>query len=200
MTLAGCGFLLGTEALSFTASKATVSDASLEDTGYEETNVSEKNVTREFTAAGQTREVVVTNWLAQYERQVGLEPVGEQRAAVFVAFSSPQIEIATKKLNPLSEMSEKDILTRFNTGYEGISVGNQTGSQNVSALGTERSIKQFDGTARFAGQDVDVVIHASKFKHGSDYIGVVAIYPERIDGEEDRVVTLLNGLTHRTDS
>ncbi|SEO25968.1 hypothetical protein SAMN05216388_101063 [Halorientalis persicus] len=200
MTLAGCGFLLGTEALSFTASKATVSDASLEDTGYEETNVTDKNASREFSAAGQTREVVVTNWLAQYERQVGLEPVGEQRAAVFVAFSSPQIEIAGQTLNPLSEMSEKDILTRFNTGYEGISVGNQTGNRNVSVLGSERSISQFDGTATLAGQEVDVVIHAGKFKHGSDYIGVVAIYPERVDSEEDRVVTLLNGLEHETGS
>ncbi len=199
MTMAGCGFLLGTESLSFVASEATVSDASLEDTGYEETNVTEKNVTREPTVAGQTREVVVTNWLAQYERQVGIEGVGEQRAAVFVAFSSPQIEVAGQTLNPLSTMSEKDILTRFNTGYEGISVGNQTGSQNVSALGTDRTITQFDGTATFVGQEVDVVIQVGKFKHGSDYIGVVAIYPEMAVGEDDNVVTLLNGLTHRAD-
>lgn len=197
MTTAGCGFLLGTESLSFTASEATVSGASLEDTGYEETNVTERNVTREPTVAGQTREVVVTNWLAQYERQVGLERFGEQRAAVFVAFSSPQIEVAGQTLNPLSELSEKDILTRFETGYEGISVGNQTGSQNVSVLGTDRSVKQFEGTATLAGQEVDVVIHAGKFKHGSDYIGVVAIYPERAIGEEDDVVTLLNGLEHQ---
>ncbi|MFB6083327.1 MAG: DUF6517 family protein [Halorientalis sp.] len=198
MTLAGCGFLLGTEALTFSASKATVSDAALEETGYEETNVTEKNVSKEFTVAGQTREVVVTNWLAKYEHQVGLEGLGEKRAAVFVAFSSPQIEVAGKSFNPLSGMSEKEILSRFETSYEGVSVDQQTGSRNVSVLGSERAVKRFAGTATLAGQEVDVVIHASKFKHGEDYIGVVAIYPERLTGEDDRVVTLLRGLEHRS--
>jgi hypothetical protein len=201
MTLAGCGFLLGNEALEFSASQATVSDSALEETGYEETNVTEQVVEREFEAAGQTREVSVTNHLAQYEHQVGLEALGEQRAAAFVAFSSPQIELPTgDTLNPIGDMSEKEILTNFNTNYEGISVGEQTGSRNVTTLDGEREIKQFDGTATLAGQEVDVVIHAGKFKHGSDYIGVVAIYPERVDSEEDRVVTLLNGLEHETGS
>ncbi|RXK51373.1 DUF6517 family protein [Halorientalis pallida] len=201
MTMAGCGFLLGTEALEFSASQATASDEALDDTGYEEANVSQQVVEREFEAAGQTREVVVTNHLAQYERQVGLERIGEQRAAAVVAFSSPQIKLPTgDTLNPIGDMSEREILTNFNTNYQGISVGNQTGSQNVSVLGADRSIEQFDGTATLAGQEVDVVIHAGKFKHGSDYIGVVAIYPEMAAGEEDRVVTLLNGLEHETES
>lgn len=195
--MAGCGFLLGTEALQFTASKVTVSDASLEDTDYQETNVTAENVSREFEVAGQTREVKVTNYLAQYEREMDLVAFDSQTAA-FVAFSSPQIEVAGQTFNPLSKMSEKEILTQFETGYEGISVGQQTGSQNVTALGTQRSIKRFNGTATVAGQEVDVVIHASKFKHGSDYVGVVAIYPERLDGEEQKVVTLLNGLKHET--
>jgi predicted small lipoprotein YifL len=201
MTMAGCGVLLGNEPLEFAAAQATVSDSALEETGYEETNVTEQVVEREFEAAGQTREVSVTNHLAQYERQVGIDGLGEQRAAAFVAFSSPQIELPTgDTLNPIGDMSEKDILTNFDTGYEGISVGEQTGSRNVTALDGEREIKQFDGTATLAGQEVDVVVHAGKFKHGSDFVAVVAIYPERIDSEDEDVVTMIEGLEHESES
>ncbi|AQL44583.1 hypothetical protein BV210_15505 [Halorientalis sp. IM1011] len=196
MATAGCGFLLGNEPLRLNASQVTVSDSAVEETGYEETNVTEQVIREEVEAAGQTREVIATNHLAQYERQVGLEPLGEQRAAVFVAFSSPQAEVLGKSFSPLATMSEREILQQAQTSYRGLEVGEQTGSRNITTLGSERTVKQFDGTATLAGQEVDVVIHAGKFEHGDDFIGVVAIYPERIDGEEDRVVTMVQGLEH----
>ena len=196
MITAGCGFITGQEALSFNASPATVTDQAVSETGYEEVNVTEQVITRNFSVADQTRQVEVTNQLAQYERQVDLGPLGSQRAAVFVAFASPEVEVATQSFNPIAGMSEREILQRFQTEYESISVGEQTDSRNVTALGQSTAVKKFEGSAQLAGSQVDVYIHAVKIKHEGDHIVAVAIYPQQLDDEEQNVVTLLEGLEH----
>lgn len=197
LVTAGCGFLLGSEPLVFDASEATVSEQVVSQTGYEETNVSAQNVTKEFSVADQSREVTVTNQLAKYERRLDLGPLDEsKRAAVFAAFASPEIEVAGQTFNPIKDMSEREILTKFESQYSGISVDERVGRQNVSALGDTRTLSKFTGSATLAGQELDVYIHASKFKHGDDFIAVVAIYPQNVPGEEDTVITLFRGLEH----
>lgn len=64
MITAGCGFITGQEALSFSAPPGTASGQAVSETGYEEVNVTEQVVTRNFSAADQTRQVEVTNQLA----------------------------------------------------------------------------------------------------------------------------------------
>lgn len=197
---AGCGFLLGTESLSFSASPATVGDSALSETGYEETNVTEQTISREFTVADQTWTVEVTNHLAQYERQVELAELGSQRAAVFTVFATPEVEVAGQAFNPIKDLSERDIVERFQSNYQGVSVGERTGNATVTALGADRTVEQFAGTATLGGAEVDVVIEIAKFKHGSDYVVALAVYPERLDGEHDNVVTMLEGLEHESGS
>jgi len=199
MATAGCGFLLGSEPLEFTASSVTVSDSAVSETGYEETAVTTENVTQNVTVADQRRSIKVVNHLAQYERQVELPVLGgSQRAAVFLALSSPQMEVAGQTLNPIKNLEEREMLRKFQTGYEGLSVGQQVDSRSVRMLGANRTLKKFNGTATFAGSEVDVYIHAAKFKHGSDFLAVVAIYPQELDDEEAAVVTLSEGLEHST--
>lgn len=193
---AGCGFITGEESLSFSASPATVSDDARSTTGYEEVNVSERTVTREFSAAGQTREVEVTNQLAQYERTVDLGPLGSKRAAVFVALASPEVEVLGETFNPLADLSEREILQRFETQYEGLSVGSQVDNRTMTVLGQRTGVKKFEGTAQLSGTEVDVYLHVTKVKHAGDYVVAVAIYPQQLSGEEDDVVQLLEGLEH----
>ncbi len=197
--LAGCGFITGSEALAFSASPATPSDASLSETGYEEQNVTEQHVTRNVSAAGQTRQVNVTNQQAQYERGVDLGPLGSQRAAVFVTFASPEVSVAGQTFNPIGDMSEREILAEFDSEYDGLTVGDQVESRNVSTLGQSAELTQFDGTASLAGTEVDVTIQTTKVQHEGDYIVAVGIYPQLID-EESNVVLLLEGLEHDADS
>jgi hypothetical protein len=90
---AGCGFITGGSALAFSASPATASADALSETGYEERAVTNSTVTRNFSAAGQTRQVEVTNQQARYERLVDLGPLGSRRAAVFVTFASPEVSV-----------------------------------------------------------------------------------------------------------
>ncbi|QIO24175.1 DUF6517 family protein [Haloarcula sp. JP-L23] len=196
MVTAGCGFITGEEALTFSASPATVSDQAVSDAGYEEVSVTEQTVTRNFSAADQTRQVKVTNQLAQYERQVDLGPLGSKRAAVFVAFASPEVKVATETFNPIAEMSEREILQQFESEYESISVGDRIDNRTVTVLGQSTAVEKFEGTATLAGSQVEVYIHATKLKHEGDHIVAVAIHPQRLDGEEQNVITLLEGLEH----
>jgi len=196
---AGCGFITGQSALAFSASPATTSADALSETGYEEIAVANSTVTRNFSAAGQTRQVEVTNQRAKYERAVDLGPLGSQRAAVFVTFASPEVSAVGQTFNPISDMSTREVLDQFESQYEGLSVGDRVDNRSVQALGSQRTLQRFEGTATLAGSEVDVSVHAAKFKHESDYIVAVGIYPQRLDGEAENVVALTEGLEHDGD-
>ncbi|SDZ75734.1 hypothetical protein SAMN04488065_0075 [Haloplanus vescus] len=198
-TTAGCGFITGEGALEFTASPATVADSTVEESPYEETNVTDQTVEREFSAAGQTRTVTIVNQLAQYERQVDMGPLGSERAAVFVTYTSPQVEIAGKTFNPIEDMSETAVLQQFESQYDGVTVGEQVDQQSVATLGQSTSVSKFEGTASLAGSQMDVYLHATKFQHGSDFVVAVAIYPQQLSNESEQVVSLLQGLEHATE-
>ncbi|WP_435066595.1 DUF6517 family protein [Haloplanus sp. C73] len=198
-TTAGCSFITGQESLEFTAAPATVADSTVEESPYEETTVTDQTVEREFSAAGQTRTVTVVNQLAQYERQVDLGPLGSERAAVFVTYTSPQVEIAGQTFNPIEDMSETAVLQQFESQYEGVSVGEQVGQRDVSTLGQSTTLSKFAGTATLAGSEMDVYLHVAKFQHGSDFVVTVAIYPQQLSGEDEEIVALLNDLEHATE-
>ena len=88
----GCAFL-SDGPITFSANKATVSSQAQSQTGYEEVTVESQVVNRTFEAAGQSKQVTVTNWLAQYERKVSIPTMGERRAGAVAVFSSPQVEV-----------------------------------------------------------------------------------------------------------
>ena len=97
--LAGCTALdvaTGDEPAEFGAGTATVADATLSDTGYELNDVSDQSVTREFEVAGSTREVRVTNTIAEYDKAVEL--FGENyQAAVFAALATPRSRCSARR-------------------------------------------------------------------------------------------------------
>ena len=201
MVTAGCGFLLGNEALEFAADPVTVADDAVSETGYQETSVTAENATRNFSVADQERTVRIVNHLGQYERSVrvpGLD--GSQRAAVFLALASPEIEVAGQTLNPIEDLDERELLDKFSSGYEGLSVGERVANESVQSLGSARQVQKYEGTATLAGSEVDVFVHVTKFKHGDDFVAAIAIYPQALPDEDGNVETLLEGLEHTTNS
>lgn len=197
VTTAGCGFITGSESLTFSASPATVDEDVRSDAGYEEVNVTGQTVERNFSVADQSRTVEVTNQLAQYERNVDLGPLGSQRAAVFVAFASPEVSVLNQNFNPIREMDSRELLERFESSYEGVEVGDRAGEQNVTLLGTETTLEKYEGSAQLDGQDVPVYVHITDVvEHEGDYVVALAIYPQELSGEEEAVVDLTEGVEH----
>lgn len=194
---AGCiGFLTGRESLSFEATKATVAEQALRDTGYEEDDISTRTVTRSFSAAGESREVEVTNWVARYERTLELGALGDQELGVFVALSTPQVRVLDRTFNPVGEMSNREVLQRIQSRYEGFSVGDRVDTTGLTVLGEDTEVEKFAGTATFQGQDIDLFIHITTVAHEEDFVVPVAVYPQRLPGEEQKVLRLYRGVNH----
>jgi hypothetical protein len=93
-------------------------------------------------------------------------------------------------------MSTREVLRQFESRYEGLSVGDRVDNRSVRSLGSQRTLEQFEGTATLGSTEVDVYVHAAKFRHEGDYIVAVGIYPQRLDGEAENIVALTEGLEH----
>ena len=191
---AGCGLLLGLESLTFSSSPIPVSDQAVQETEYQAAAVGPRNESITFSVFGQNRTAELTNHVGQYERAVDLGPRESQRAATFVALSIPEIEVAG------NTVTDEEILSRVDSRYEVVSVEEQTGTRTVDSLGDSRTLTRFNGTATAEGTEIPVFLETARFKHGSDYVVVVVIYPQDVPGEAERVGTLFAGLNHTADT
>ena len=194
---AGClGVLTGEEPLTFEASRATVRQSALDDTGYAEDEVSRMPISREFSAAGQTREVEVTNWLARYERSLDLGPLGEQEIGLFVVLSTPQVRILDRTFNPVGDMSNRELLQQVQGRFEGFSVGSRADTRTLRVLGSDVDVDKFEATATYSGQEIELFVHVATVGHGEDFVVPIAVYPQRLPGEQDRAAQLYRNLEH----
>ncbi|WP_266076477.1 DUF6517 family protein [Haladaptatus caseinilyticus] len=191
----GClGFILG-DTLAFSANKATVGDGALSDTGY--TKASEKQVEtkRSFEVAGESREVKVTNWVTQYEKSIGISGIAEGTVAKVTVLSSPTFEVADKPINPIARYSNKQLVEKFVSKYKNVDDIRETGTKNVTMLGTETTVSTFSATARSNGASIEVNIHVTKVEHGEDVVVVMGVYPKQLD-ESENIYRLIEGVEH----
>ncbi|WP_073310746.1 DUF6517 family protein [Halobaculum gomorrense] len=194
----GClGAITGSKPLTFSANVASVPQSTLESTGFSKYKIDPLVLTREFTVAGQTREVEVTNQLAQYDKAA--EVLGQRvRASMFVALSTPAVEIAGQTFNPVGELSTRDLARRMLTRYDGISGLQSTGEETVSILGTDTTVGLFTADATIAeGVTTEVTIHVSEAaRAGADFVVTVGAYPSLLSGQGDDVRTMMRAVTH----
>jgi len=180
LSVAGCTGLLLQEETAFVASEANVSEA--DELAYAHNSTEQQNVTRSVEAAGQEREVTVSN---RAELFVNRTPDGSPGAA-FVVVSSPQVKLAGEELNPVADWSQRDLLMEFSDEFD--QYGNLTDveereTRQVTMLGREADVRVFNAT--MAGEDGgahDVVVSVAKVKHEEDY--VVAIGVRGMNGAE----------------
>lgn len=196
VVLSGCtGALSGP--VTFSASEATVSDAALEETGYEHNRTDEMVVTREFSAAGQTKEVEVTNWISEYHQQVGIDGVTEQRVSVFATFASPQVEVLGKSFNPLAEYDNRELAEQFTGQLDDVSNVREVSTREVTMLGKTAEVTKFEATVTTAfGAQFDAHLHVTKVEHGDDVVVALGVYPEKLPGQQEKVDRLIRGVEH----
>ncbi len=195
VTMSGCGFLLGNEALEFNASPVAVSDSAQSDTGYEETRRTSLGVERSFQVAGQTRNVSVTNYLAEYGRTAETL-FSDQQVARVTVLSSPKVQVLGESFNPLGELSDRQLAQRFQEQYGSLNNLQFQSNRTTSILGSERTVSKFTAQAEMnGGTSVDVNVHISKFEDGDDFIVAVAVHPQQID-EESNVDAMFGGIVH----
>lgn len=192
---AGCGFILGTDAATFEASAAVASDTVLQETGYEQESQEEKTIEKEFSAAGQTRTVTVTNVLTMYEKSVDLGPLGKKRGAVFTCLTTPTVEILDRSFNPVADWSAEKLARLVQQQYSGFeNLQKQTESQ-VTVGGSRTVQAEFVGDATLAGSSVDVTLHISEAAElGDDFVVTFGAYPQLKESEGDNVLALMESV------
>ena len=153
--------------------------------------------TESFEVAGQTREVEVTSHVAEYDRAV--EILGERlQAAVFVAFSTPQIEVLGRTFNPVGDMSSEELAEMVQSRYDGVQNLERRSEYETTVAGTDARVVQYDARATLSetGVTVDLVLHvADPVAVGGDFVVGIGAYPEAV-GDGDAVRALLNGIEH----
>lgn len=197
LVTSGCiGFLTGEESLAFESESIAVTDAALEETGYEEQRREEVVQNRTFSVAGQDREVRVTNHLTEYARGTD-SPFAAQQVSRFTAYATPEVKIAGQgPFNPVGDLSNRELALRLQAQYDSIENVSLESNRTVSALGNETRVSKFRADATLAsGEDVEVFVHVTKFRHEGDYVIAVAVNPTRVD-EESNVDRLIEGIDH----
>ena len=195
VVLSGCSSLSGS--LAFSAQKATVGQQALSQTSYQEQGVRARNVTRTFSAAGQSKNVSVTNWIASYDQQIDLGPLGKRRAAAFSVVSTPQVSVLGQSVNPIGSYDNAKLVALLQQNYNGISDVTPVSNHTATMLGHPTNVTKFSGTATLDGRSVNVYVDVTKVKDGGDYVLALAVYPQRLsDRESKNVETLLAGIQH----
>ena len=173
VTASGCTQLLLQDETSFVASEANVSDAGA--VGFAHNESRWQNVTRTVEAAGQEREVTVSNHAEVF---LNRSSDGTPTAA-FVVVSTPQVEAGGEELNPVADWSQRDLLRTFSTEFD--EYGNFTDVQEretreVRLLGTDANMRVFNATlADEAASDQEVVASVVRVKHEGDYVVAIGV-------------------------
>jgi len=178
--LSGClSGVLGS-VTSLESTPAGVSQSALESTGYEAVGIEELVTERTVEAAGQSETFAVTSYLSQYEKQVGIEGLAETATATFAVLSTPKIELAGETLNPIGEMSSREVVDLIGENYDSIDGIEHDSDQEITIM--EQSVIQsrFVAEATFAGLPLDLDMYVTKaVERGDDFLVAVGVYPRQ---------------------
>ena len=182
---------------SLESTPAGVSQAALDSTGYEAVGIEEIVTEEKVEVAGQSEVIAATSYLAEYERRVGINEVAEQATAIFGVLSTPKLELAGRTLNPVGEMSAREVVDLIGDSYESIDSIEHVSDEMITILDQSTTRSRFVAEADFAGLPIDLDIHVSEaVERGEDLLVSIGVYPRLYRGlEGDNARTLAEAIT-----
>ena len=195
---AGClGFITGEDSLEWAADPAGIDESTLDETGYELEKVEDVTKEEEFEAGGESREVVVTNWVTYYSKSADMGPFGEQKVAQFVNVATPSVEIMGKSFNPLGDMDNEELAQEILTRTGKLEDVEVVGSETIEMLEQETEVTKFAANTEVGGMDMDVYIHLTMVDHDGDFIISAGVYPQELEGdEEEYTISMMENVAH----
>lgn len=196
---------IGDDPIEFEASPASVPTDILDATGYEESGVEEVVIEETFEAGGQSQDVLVTNWHAEYEKSIdldigGLATMSNVQAGVFTAISTPKVEVLNRTFNPVAEMDTDELAEMVQDQYDGLDDLERIGEDTATILGQSTTVGEYEGQAELLeiGETVDLTLHiAQAVESGDDLILGIGGYPTDMqDQERDDVFTMMEAIQH----
>ena len=187
--LAGClDVIAGDEPYEAEASPARVSEETISETGYERVEQEPIVIEREVEVADRTREIVVTNWLTEYEQTVNLGILGEQEAAVFAVVTSPEISFVGREFNPIAEMTAEELVELVQDQYDEVQDLTHEAEHETTVYRDETTESVFSGEATYEGQQFDIRLHVTEaVPMNDDFVVTIGAYPEEFAEEEENI-------------
>lgn len=202
---AGCSGSLLEGSYTFESSPATVEDAAITETGFQELETRQFWVNRTRTVNDEEIEVHVSNNAVLYAKST--EIGGESTPyAGFVTITSPKASVLGQSMNPLSRMSNRELVDRAKSYVDDIAGDRfgelndvrEVGSSQTTVLGTETEVSRFRATGETrTGTPVEAVFFVTKVTHGDDIVVLVGAYPEQL-GTGDSAVSIDESSAIRT--
>lgn len=177
--------------LSFSASPISISDDAVSSTEFE--LLEEKPITFEetFEVQGQSQTVEMNAHTVQLQRTYEGAPLGSM-----VLLSTPQVKILGQQIDVAERLDPMSMYSRAKGQSGDLQKDQKIGEFSTQALGGNRTVEVYRGTAEKSGSETKVRIYVTTFDHEGDTMVGVSIVPESAGSEEQAVRTLLGGLQY----
>ena len=198
LSIAGC---LDTVGLAeHTSAAIGVESDTRSETGYDQTGVEELTIEEEV-GVGYTEEIVVRNHLTEHEKSIDMGPLGDQRGAVFIVLTTPQISIAGRQVNPVEDKSTDELVELVADNYDGIANVDHDSDEEITVLEESTTVSTFSADAEFSGQDVEVNLHVTEAVATEDDLVVcIGVYPQDLESRErENVLDLIRAISEDVD-
>lgn len=197
LTTAGCvGGLTGGDGgvggpLSFSADPISISEDAVSSTEFSVTT--EKPITFEetFEVQGQSQTVEMNAHTVQLQRTYEGAPLGSM-----VLLSVPQVRILGQQIDVVERLDPESMVSRAQGESGDLQREQKIDEFSTQALGDNRTVEVYRGTAEREGSETKVRIYVTTFDHEGDTMIGVGIVPESAGSEEQSVRTLLGGLQY----
>ena len=198
-SLSGCLGLAGLDDHESTA--GGVDADTRESTDYQQVGID--NITiEESVGVGPVEESVrVVNYLTEHEKSIDMGPLGEQRGAVFMLLTTPQIGIPNYQFNPVEDMSTRELVDLVENNYDEMDDIEHQEDYSMTILDQETTASRFTASAQFDGEDVDVYLHVSEaVETDDDLLVTIGVYPQQVSAQErENIDSLMEGVVETAD-
>jgi hypothetical protein len=191
--LGGGGGVLGGP-LSFSAAPVHVSEQAVAETPFEQVTDEPVTFERTLEVQGQSQTVEMNAHMVQLERTYQGAPLG-----TMVILSLPQVRILGQQVNVIERVGVTSLISRARSESGELERDQKIDEFQTPALGSNRTVEVFRGTASREGRETKARIYVTTFDHRGDTIVGVSIVPESAGSERGAVSTVLGGVEYEGD-
>lgn len=196
----GGAVLLFSDGLDEEAAPAAVQQDALDDTGFEYENSDVVRIDRTVSAAGVEREIRATNHLTVYQRSADLQTT-ERQAGAFVLVTTPEFAVVGRPMNPVTDMSNRDLLEEFRGDLEAELEGDLGNLREVDertepVLGVAGTVTTFAANTTVDGEEIVLNVHVTKVRHDGDVVIAIGAHPEALQQQAPEVFGMMTGIDH----
>ncbi|ADJ15077.1 DUF6517 family protein [Halalkalicoccus jeotgali] len=191
----GClGFVRGEDALAFEAVGARPSEGALAETDYRHAHTGVEPLSETIEIGERTREVELTNVVAEYGRDVDLGALGTLPAATFAVLATPQFEVLGRTFHPGERVDPRRLVSELDSTYDAVSVGEELEEWSLTVFDERVDVSTFEGRITIERTEIDARVHVGTASNDDDLVIFAGAHPTAIGDERTAIARLAGSL------